>query len=366
METSTKIKFAVVGFGNIGKRHVNIIEHNPETDLVAICDIKHGEYRGTNNEQIPFFNSLESLLESGPDFDVLSIATPNGLHADHALAAIKAKKHVVIEKPMALRKADCEEIIFKALQVNRLVFCIMQNRFSPPANWIKTLIESGKLGSIYMAQINCYWNRDQRYYRNSDWKGTHSLDGGTLFTQFSHFIDMMYWLFGDISDIQAIFRNFNHQNITEFEDSGIVSFRFVNNGIGCINFSTAVWDKNMESSVTIIAENGTVKISGQYMNEIEYCHVKDYVMPELPPTNPPNDYGFYTGSASNHEYVFENVVDVLKGRTSIKTNALEGYKVVNIIEQIYSLQRRIMQPFFPDTSQLPETFIVPSRKKAGA
>jgi predicted dehydrogenase len=365
MENFSKVKFAVLGYGNIGKRHASIIDRNPETELVAVCDIKHGEHVGLNGEKIPFFNSLESLLESGPVFDVLSIATPNGLHADHALAAIKAKKHVVIEKPMALTKTDCEEIIFKALQANRHVFCIMQNRFSPPANWIKTLIESGKLGNIYMAQINCYWNRDQKYYRNSEWKGTNALDGGTLFTQFSHFIDMMYWLFGDISDVQAIFRNFNHQHVTEFEDSGIVSFKFANNGIGCINFSTAVWDRNMESSVTIIAENGTVKISGQYMNEVEYCHVKDYSMPVLPPTNPPNDYGSYTGSASNHEYVFENVVDVLKGRTFIKTNALEGYKVVNIIEQIYSLKRRTMQPFIMDNGPLADTYIVHSRKRAG-
>ena len=367
MENSTKVKFAVLGYGNIGKRHVDIISRNPETELVAICDIKYDEYKGSMNGKIPFFNSLESLLASGPEFDVLSIATPNGLHADHAMAAIKAKKHVVIEKPMALRKADCEEIIFKALQANKHVFCIMQNRYSPPANWIKALIESEKLGNIYMAQVNCYWNRDERYYKNSDWKGSIELDGGTLFTQFSHFIDMMYWLFGDISDIQGIFRNFNHQHFTEFEDSGIVSFRFLNNGIGCINFSTAVWDKNMESSITIIAENGTVKISGQYMNEVEYCHVKDYVLPELAPTNPPNDYGFYTGSASNHEYVFENVVDVLKGRTFIKTNALEGYKVVNIIEQIYSLKRGFMQPFFPDKGPLhAENYVIHARQKAGA
>jgi UDP-N-acetyl-2-amino-2-deoxyglucuronate dehydrogenase len=347
MGNRTKIKFAVLGYGNIGKRHADVLIQNPETDLVAICDIKPRDYPDMENGKIPFFNSLESLLDSGPEFDVLSIATPNGLHAEHALDAIQAKKHVVIEKPMALKKADCEKIIFRALQANRHVFCIMQNRYSPPSNWIKNLIDSGRLGSIYMVQINCYWNRDERYYKSGDWKGTNELDGGVLFTQFSHFIDMMYWLFGDITDIQATFRDFNHMHLTEFEDSAIVLFKFLNSGMGSINFSTSLWDKNMESSISIIAENGAVKIAGQYMNEVVYCHVKDYAMPILPPTNPPNDYGHYKGSASNHQYVFENVVDVLKGRTTIKTNALEGYKVVDIIEQIYSLRKTAFQPFLP-------------------
>jgi UDP-N-acetyl-2-amino-2-deoxyglucuronate dehydrogenase len=312
MEKSKKIKFGIIGYGKIGKQHVNVINQNPETELVAICDIQPREELGLNG-RVPFFNSLETMLKTGPNFDVLSIATPNGLHASHAMTAIEAKKHVVVEKPMALKKVDCEKIIYKAFQANKHVFCIMQNRYSPPSCWIKSMIDSGELGNIYMVQINCYWNRDDRYYKNGGWKGSAEMDGGTLFTQFSHFIDIMYWLFGDITDIQAIFRDFNHQHLTEFEDSGIVNFKFVNGGIGSINFSTSVWDKNMESSVTIIAEKGTIKIAGQYMNEVEYCHVKDYVMPILPPSNPPNDYGGYKGSASNHQYVFENVVDVLKG-----------------------------------------------------
>ena len=161
------------------------------------------------------------------------------------------------------------------------------------------------------------------------------MDGGTLFTQFSHFIDVMYWLFGDIKNIKSIIRNFNHQHSTEFEDSGVVHFEFVNGGIGNFNFSTSIFDKNLESSLTIIAEKGSVKIGGQYMNEVEYCHIKDYEMPVLEPTNPGNDYGAYKGSAQNHHYVIENVVDVLKHQKAISTNALEGMKIVDIIERIY-------------------------------
>ena len=174
--------------------------------------------------------------------------------------------------------------------------------------------------------------------KKGGWKGTNSLDGGTLFTQFSHFIDIMYWLFGDIYEIEAKFFDFNHKNLTEFEDTGTINFHFYTGGIGSFNYSTSVWDKNLESSITIIAENGTIKVGGQYMNEVINCHIKNYSMPKLSEGNPANDYGHYKGSAANHNYIFENVVDVIKGRASITTNALEGMKVVEIIENIYKIR----------------------------
>ena len=336
MNEDRKIKFAIVGSGHIGKRHAEMIRRNPESELVAMCDIKDKSEIGLSDVDVPFFSSVESLLSSGIDFEVLSVCSPNGLHAEHTLKALDNKKHVVIEKPMALTVADCEKIIFKALQVSRQVFCVMQNRYSPPSMWIKEVIESNVMGRIFLVQLNCYWNRDQRYYNGKNWKGSADLDGGTLFTQFSHFIDIMYWLFGDIIDIKARFADFIHKDNTTFEDSGIVSFDFINGGMGCINYSTAVWDNNLESSITIIGENGSVKIGGQYMNEVEYCHIKYYKMPVLSPVNPANDYGAYKGSAANHHYIIENVIDTLKGRTIVTTNALEGLKVVDIIERIYS------------------------------
>jgi predicted dehydrogenase len=212
----------------------------------------------------------------------------------------------------------------------------MQNRFSPPSIWIKEMIESGRLGKIYMVQLNCYWNRDDHYYKTDSWHGKKNLDGGVLYTQFSHFVDIMYWLFGDIHNIQSKLDCFNHKHSTEFEDSGFVLFDFVEGGMGSLNFSTCAWDKNLESSMTIIAENGSIKIGGQYMNEVEYCHVKDYTMPELAATNQSNDYGAYKGSAQNHNFVIDNVIKVINGNSSISTNALEGMKVVEIIERIYN------------------------------
>ena len=189
-----------------------------------------------------------------------------------------------------------------------------------------------------MVDIDCYWNRDERYYKSKGWKGSNDMDGGTLFTQFSHFIDIMYWLFGDIDNIQGKFKDFSHQDSTDFEDSGFVSFDFVDGGMGSLNYSTAVASQNLESSITIIGQKGSVKIGGQYMNEVEVCNIDGYEMPQLAAANPPNDYGPYKGSAANHHYIIENVIDTLKGRTTATTNALEGLKVVEIIERIYSLR----------------------------
>ena len=342
-----QIRFSIIGCGHIGKRHAEMISREEGAKLVALCDIRPKEELGIEDYNVPFFNSIDDLLKSNIDFDVLNICTPNGLHAGMAIKAIESGRHVVIEKPMALTVSDAEKVMFAGLKYRKQIFCVMQNRYSPPSVWIKEMIESGRLGQIYMVQLNCYWNRDDRYYKAGGWHGTKELDGGTLFTQFSHFVDIMYWLFGDITDIQARFEDFNHTGLTDFEDTGIINFRFTEgDGIGSLSYSTSVWDKNLESSMLIIAENGSIKIGGQYMDKVEYCHIKDYEMPELAPTNPGNDYGAYKGSAQNHHYVIQNVIDVLSSDHSsqtITTNVLEGMKVVDIIERIYKTVKASIQ-----------------------
>lgn len=335
-----KIKFAVIGQGHIGKRHAEMIRRNGESELIAVCDTASKEQLGLTDLKEKFYSSAGEMLAQHPEIEVVNICTPNGQHASHSLAALKASKHIVCEKPMALTKADCEAVIFEAMKMNKNVFCVMQNRFSPPSVWLKEIVEKKIIGEIYMVQLNCYWNRDERYYKKGGWKGTQELDGGTLFTQFSHFIDIMYWLFGDVKDIQAKFHDFNHASLTDFEDSGFVNFNFLNGGMGSINYSTAVWDSNLESSLTIIGSNGSVKVGGQYMDQVELCNIKNYTLPVLAATNEANDYGSYKGSANNHPQLISNVIDTLKGRTTITTNAMEGLKVVDIIERIYSLRKK--------------------------
>jgi predicted dehydrogenase len=334
------VKFAVVGLGHIGKRHAEMIRQNNSCQLVAVCDIYSKETIGWTDQHTPYFNNIADLLSSEIDIDVVNICTPNAYHADFALKCLENKHHVVIEKPIALTRTEAEKLVEKSNEVSRHVFCVMQNRYSPPSVWLKELIENKTLGNIYMVQLNCFWNRDERYYTSTTWHGNQTLDGGTLFTQFSHFIDIMYWLFGDISNINGRFRDFNHQQLTDFEDTGIVTFDFVKGGIGILNYSTSIWDKNLESSITIIGEKGTVRVAGQYMNEVTYCHVKDYVMPQLSPSSPPNDYGNYKGSAQNHHYVIQNVVDTLRQNGCVTTNVLEGLKVVDIIQRIYEVRNQ--------------------------
>lgn len=330
-----------MGLGHIGRRHIEMILRHNSAVLVAICDINTEVSGIAGISNIPLYTSIETMLLAHPNIDIVNICTPNGLHAAHTLTVLAADKHVVVEKPLTTKKSDAEKIIYTALQKNKQVFCVMQNRYSPPSQWIKSVLEQGILGEIYMVQMNCFWNRDDRYYTPNNWHGTAKFDGGTLFTQFSHFVDIVYWLLGDVTNIQAKFRDFNHKNLTDFEDSGMVLFDFLGGGCGILNYSTAVWNQNLESSMTIIAENGSVKIGGQYMNEVEYCHIKDYKMPTLAPTNASNDYGAYQGSAQNHHYVINNIIEVLQGKNSITTNALEGLKVVDIIERIYALKNNI-------------------------
>ncbi len=332
------IKFAVIGQGHIGKRHAEMIRQNPDSELVAVCDVLPKEQLGLSNIKEAFFSNIDELLTYDLDIDVINICTPNGFHAEYAIKALQAQKHVVLEKPIALSKHDAEKILFKSLEMSHHVFSVMQNRYSPPSVWLKEITDNKMLGDIFMVKLDCYWNRDERYYKKGNWHGDAKLDGGTLFTQFSHFIDIMYWLFGDIQNIRGNFADFNHKDLTDFEDSGVVTFDFVNGGMGNLNYSTAVWDTNLESSITIIGSKGTVKVAGQYMNEVTYCHIKDYVMPELTASNPPNDYGLYKGSAQNHHYVIENVVEKLTDKGTITTNVLEGLKVVEIIERIYAVR----------------------------
>jgi UDP-N-acetyl-2-amino-2-deoxyglucuronate dehydrogenase len=339
----SKISFGVVGFGHIGKKHAIMVDGNVESQLVAVVDTDEAKRKDAASAYpaAQIFETIEEMLASDLQLDVVNIATPNGFHAKQSIEALEAKCHVVIEKPMGLTRQECEEVIFKSLQVSKHVFCVKQNRYSPSSKWLKDVIMNKHLGKINMVQLSCYWNRDARYYKAGGWKGTKALDGGVLFTQFSHFIDIMYWLFGDIQNIHATSTNFNHVGATEFDDSGLVQFEFVNGGFGSINYSTSIWNKNFESSIVVIGEQGTVKVSGQYMDQVEYCDIENYEMPELPPSNPPNDYGDYKGSAANHHYVIENVIDVLTGKSQISTNALEGMKVVEMIERIHRKQKTI-------------------------
>lgn len=334
-----KIKFAIVGCGRIAQRHAEHIRHYGE--LVAVCDVVAGKAEKLAKEySAACYHSIDDMLKQEKTIDVVSICTPNGLHATHAIKSLRAGFHVLCEKPMAINVHDCGEMIKEAEKANKRLFAIKQNRFNPPVAAVKEAIDNGVLGKIYSIQLNCFWNRNADYYENS-WKGTRDLDGGTLFTQFSHFIDLVYWMIGDVKKAYALMGNFAHEGVIEFEDTGVVAIEFYNGAIGTINYTVNSYSKNMEGSLTIFAENGTVKIGGQYLNELEYQDIKDFEIKDLPEGNKPNNYGTYVGSMSNHDKVYENLVDVLLNGSSISTNSFEGLKTVEIIDKIYQSSRQL-------------------------
>jgi predicted dehydrogenase len=333
------IKFGIIGLGHIGARHAHMIQANPDAELVAIADIKNHEDLSVQEFQVPLYENVEEMLMHHSNIQVVCIATPNGYHSQHAIQALNMGCDVVVEKPMALSTDDCDAMIQEAQKRNKRIFCVMQNRFSPPSQWIKSIISDNVLGEIYQVQVVCYWNRDHRYYKKGHWHGTQDLDGGVLFTQFSHFIDMVYWLLGPLSINYSEFSNFNHQSLTEFDDSGQVLFSFGERGKGSLSFSTSLHNQNFESSITIIAENGTVKLGGQYMNDVVYCDIKNYEMPTLTPSSPPNDYGQYKGSAANHHFVIDEVVRNMRYNSPCITTPEDGRAVVEIIENIHLLKK---------------------------
>jgi UDP-N-acetyl-2-amino-2-deoxyglucuronate dehydrogenase len=334
-----KLKFAIVGCGRIAARHAEQISHLAV--LSAVCDnveskaVQLGDKYGAK-----VYSDYNEMLLNEKDLDVITVCTPNGLHAEHSIKAFRYGFHVLCEKPMAISVLDCGEMIKEAEKANRRLFVVKQNRYNPPIRAIKEAIDENKLGKILSIQLNCFWNRNVEYYTDSDWKGTLKLDGGTLFTQFSHFIDLLYWMFGDIKKVEAITRNFNHEQIIEFEDTGVVIAEFYNGIIGTINYTVNSYSRNMEGSLTIFGDQGTVKIGGQYLNELEYQNIKDFIITDLPAGNPPNNYGKYVGSMSNHDKVYENVIDVLLNKGIIGTNGFEGLKTVEIIDKIYTAAGR--------------------------
>lgn len=329
------IHFAIVGFGHIGKRHAEHIMNNEACKLVAICDIDPNVSDHLPNADIAFYTDIQTLL-ANTDAAVVCICTPNYLHCQHSVDAMNAGKHVVVEKPMAMSLAECDEMIAAAKQSQKHIFAVKQNRYNPPVAAVKELIQSGRLGHIYMMQVNCFWNRSSQYYAQSEWRGKKEKDGGCLFTQFSHFIDILYYLNGDIDKASGRIRNFAHQHNTEFEDSGAFVLEATNGSIINFNFSTCAYEKNMEGSITILAENGTLKIGGQYLNTLEYQCIKGEELPQINIVAKENDYGLYKGSMSNHDKVIQNVVEVLNHGMPIMTGAEEGKAVVGIIEMMYS------------------------------
>ena len=330
-----KLRFAVVGCGHIGKRHVSVICNEDDAQLVAVCDIATEKMQLENivKNGIATFTDYDRMLKES-DFDIICICTPHGLHAQMSKQAARAKKHILVEKPMGLSVSESEEMIRVAEENKVRLFVVKQNRFNTPIKLTQKALRENRLGKIFMVQCNVMWNRNPAYYQQSSWRGKKQSEGGALHTQVSHFLDLLVWWFGEIKESKTIMDTLNHD--IEIEDAGVSALRFENGVIGSLFWTTCVYNVNYEGSITIIGEKGTIKIGGKYLNEIEFWDVQSYPLPanqEFEDT--PNEYGLYQGSSSNHDKLIHSLVSqIIEHRRGV-VEGEEGMKTIKAIEKIY-------------------------------
>jgi UDP-N-acetyl-2-amino-2-deoxyglucuronate dehydrogenase len=326
------VRFAIIGCGKIATRHAEQAAKHGE--LVAVCDIipEKADALAAGHKARAYY-SLHELLNKEKQIDLIAICTPNGLHAGHSIDALKAGMNVLCEKPLCISSADAAAMIDTAKKAGKRLFVVKSTRYNPALISLKKILDQQKAGSLYSFQLNCFWNRPAAYYTDS-WRGTKTMDGGTLYTQFSHYIDALLWLFGNVRSIKGLQKNMAHTGSIEFEDSGVASLEMENGMLGGLNWSVNAFKKNMEVSLTIVAEKANFRIGGEYMNKVEY-ELADGFSLEQGEDGKANDYGFYKGSMSNHDKVYENLMLALNDSTHPFANAFDGLKTVETIEKIY-------------------------------
>lgn len=334
------VKVAVVGCGHIGRRHVNVLRAHSQVSLVAVCDINpevRKELQALDNPPA-VYEDYDRMLEQ-ESADIVNVCTPHGLHADMSIQALQKGYQVLVEKPMALTTEASERMIRAAEEADARLYVVKQNRYNVPIKMTDKALRENRLGRIFMVQCNVLWNRHDPYYENSSWRGVKALEGGALHTQVSHFIDLLAWWFGDLKNAKAMVDTMNHD--IEFEDCGVAALRFESGVIGSLNWTTCVYNSNYEGSITIIGENGTIKIGGPYLNEIEFWDVKAYPMPrDVEFTDEPNDYGSYKGTSSNHNVLIDKVVEQFLTDRKGVVEGEEGKKTIRAIEMIYDAAER--------------------------
>ncbi|WP_336515182.1 Gfo/Idh/MocA family oxidoreductase [Pollutibacter soli] len=331
--SKSPLRFGIVGCGRISQRHAE--QMAARGIITGVCDIVNAkaEQLATQYGAVAF-TDLDSMLLSEHRPDILAVCTPNGLHAQQSIQALEHGCHVLCEKPMAIHYSDCEEMIGAAEKANRILYIVKQNRFNPPVLAVKKILDEGGLGKLYSVQVNCFWNRPVEYF-NDGWRGSLDLDGGCLYTQFSHFLDLLIWMVGEPDEVFAITNNAGHQNCIDFEDQGVVILKFKNACIGNLHFTINSFARNMEGSITLFGEKGTIKIGGEYLNTLEYQKMEGQEIRKLEKGNPANDYGHYTGSMSNHDKVYEKLVFAINEGMNLKNDCVGASQTIRLIEKIY-------------------------------
>ena len=325
------LRFAIIGSGKIAPRHA--AEAVKRGRLVAVCDIvpERADQLARDFGCTAFYD-IDSMFSSAQPIDVVAVCTPNGLHAAHAIQALEAGSHVLCEKPLSIDSGDAKRMMETAARTRRKLFVVKSTRYNPAIIALKKALDQNLLGKIYSFQLNCFWNRPAAYYAGS-WKGK-ELDGGSLFTQFSHYIDALLWLLGDLKTVTGFRKNMAHKDSVMQEDGGVVSVEMQHAVTGGINWSVNAYRENMEVSLTLLAEHATIELGGAYMNELKYLK-SDLFTLDIPAAGTANDYVFYKGSMSNHDKVYENLLMALADEQHPFTSAEDGLRTVEAIEKIY-------------------------------
>ena len=334
--TDRKIRIAVAGCGRISKNHfASIARHADELELVAVCDNNPDALRRHEEEyNVPGFSRYDELVREC-DCDLISICTPSGQHARQAILAAKHGRHVMTEKPMATRWQDGIDMVKACDEAKVRLFVIKQNRRNATLQLLKRAVEEKRFGKIHMVHLNVFWTRPQEYYDSAPWRGTWEMDGGAFMNQASHYVDLLEWLIGPIADIQAMTGTLA-RNI-EVEDSGVLSVRWRNGALGSMAVTMLTYPKNLEGSITILGEKGTVRVGGVAVNDIQiwdFAEPKDYdadVMAANYETT--SVYGF------GHPLYFKNVIDTMRGRAEPETDGREGLKSLEVLIAAYIAAR---------------------------
>jgi len=327
-----KIRVGIVGCGRISKNHFGSLEkHAEHMELAAVCDIDTD--RLTEHERrygVKGFRKLEELLKQ-TDLDLVSICTPSGLHSGHVIQCAKAGVHVLTEKPMATRWQDGLRMVGACDLARVHMFVVKQNRRNSTLQLLKRAVVEKRFGRIYMVQMNVFWTRPQEYYDKARWRGTWELDGGAFMNQASHYVDLLDWLIGPIASVQAMTGTLE-RNI-EVEDTGVLNVRWRNGGLGSMAVTMLTYPKNMEGSITILGERGTVRVGGMAVNEIqhwEFADDRDYDAGIA-------DANYQTTSVYGfgHPLYYKNVVDVLHGDAEPEVEGREGLKCLEVLIAAY-------------------------------
>jgi len=324
-------QFAIIGCGRIAQRHAEQIARTGR--LRAVCDIlpERAAAMAAIYDATPY-SSIDALLAQEKEVGIISVCTPNGWHAEHVIKSLQAGRHVLCEKPLCLTSAAAWQIIETEKYTGRRLFVVKSNRYNPVLQQLQSLLRSGQLGKVYSFHLSCLWNRPPAYY--GDWHGTLFPDGGTLYTQFSHYIDAMISLFGMVREVKGYATNAAHEGAIEFEDTGVAALQMENGSLGSFHWSVNAFRANHEIALTVLASKGTVRISGPYLNEVQY-YAAEAPSPFTSGGNGSNDYGSYSGSMSNHRQVYDHLLRALDGADESFANAFDGLHTVTTIEKIY-------------------------------